>query len=91
MPRRVTSTEGPDPIDAHVGRRMGARRRELNLSMASLAEKLGITWQQVRKREEGINRMSAAAIYRTAAALSVPVSWLFDEIAERPEIEGHPI
>lgn len=82
MPRRTTTTEGPDPIDAHVGRRMEERRLALNLSLADLAQRLGVSWQQVRKRERGTNRMSAAAIYYTAAALDVPVTWLFDGIVE---------
>lgn len=41
----------PDAMDFVVGRRIGERRSALELSQAALAQRLGISPQQVQKYE----------------------------------------
>lgn len=55
------------------------RRRMLNLSQEKLAERLGITFQQVQKYERGTNRVGAGRLYQLARILQVPVSYFFPE------------
>jgi transcriptional regulator with XRE-family HTH domain len=67
----------PNLIDKHVGRRMRFRRKELKLSQEALAERLGVTFQQVQKYERGANRVSAGRLYEMARALDTTIAYFF--------------
>ena len=72
------------PIDEHVGARICARRKLLQLSQKQMAEKLGITFQQIQKYEKGVNRIGAGRLYTIASILGVDIDYFFDGIS--PEI-----
>lgn len=81
--RRARLESGaPNPIDVHVGSRIRLRRTLLGLSQEQLGDHLGITFQQVQKYERAGNRISASRIFDMARALSVPVSFFFDDMPE---------
>lgn len=65
-------------VDAHVGARMKLRRTLLGMSQTSLANALGVTFQQVQKYERGGNRVSASRLHDMCRVLDVPVSFFFD-------------
>ncbi len=65
-------------IDSHVGERVRLRRKLLGMSQASLAEALGITFQQIQKYEKGINRIGASRLLRMAEIFGVPVGFFFE-------------
>lgn len=65
-------------VDDHIGSRMRRRRAHLGMSQRTLAAAVGVTYQQVRKYELGINCISGGRLYMIAAALAVPVSFFFD-------------
>jgi transcriptional regulator with XRE-family HTH domain len=69
-------------LDVHFGEKLRARRVMMvpKLTQEELAEKLGISFQQVQKYETGVNRISAAMIIQIAAALNVDVQYFFDEL-----------
>ena len=67
-PRHRTSREGT-PVDAWVGARIAGRRQGLGLSQTALAERVGVSFQQIQKYETGINRISASRLYQIALAL----------------------
>lgn len=71
-------TKTPNPVDLHVGTRVRARRRQISITQQQLAERLGLTFQQVQKYERGANRVSASKLYECARALSVEPGWFFD-------------
>ena len=71
---------GIGPIDAHVGSRICARRRLLQLSQKQMAEKLGVTFQQVQKYEKGMNRIGAGRLYTIATILGVSVDYFFSDM-----------
>jgi transcriptional regulator with XRE-family HTH domain len=48
-----------DPIDAHVGRVLRARREQRGMSQTALGKAGGVSFQQVQKYETGKNRVSA--------------------------------
>ena len=77
----VQVEEGPNPVDVHVGSRIRLRRKILGMSQERLAEKLGLTFQQVQKYERGANRVSASKLYQTAQALQAPISYFFEGLA----------
>lgn len=54
------------------------RRGVMNMSQSSLAEMLGITFQQVQKYERGANRVSASRLFHLGQILAVPVEFFFD-------------
>lgn len=65
-------------VDYHVGTRLRLRRLELGMSQERLAEKLGITFQQIQKYERGTNRIGASRLHDIALALQVPISYFFE-------------
>lgn len=65
--------DGPDQIDVAVGARIRIRRRWLGFSQTTLANALGITFQQVQKYERGANRVSASMLVKIAAKLETTV------------------
>jgi transcriptional regulator with XRE-family HTH domain len=71
----------PDPVDVHVGNRIRARRLFLGMNQESLANALGLTFQQVQKYEGGANRVSASRLRQAAQILAVPVSYFFADLA----------
>jgi len=71
----------PHPIDVMVGKRIRMRRIQLGLSQTELGKKLGVTFQQVQKYENGANRVSCSRLYETSTALDVPISFFFMDSA----------
>jgi transcriptional regulator with XRE-family HTH domain len=69
----------PNPIDVHVGSRVRFRRMLLGMSQEKLAEKLGLTFQQIQKYEKGINRIGASRLFDLAQVLGVSVQFFYEE------------
>jgi transcriptional regulator with XRE-family HTH domain len=74
----------PDLIDVEVGQRIRIQRLAAGLSQSELAERIGVTFQQVQKYEKGMNRVGAGRLTNIARVLNVPVGSFFDG---REEIE----
>jgi transcriptional regulator with XRE-family HTH domain len=85
-------TAAPHPVDVHVGRAVRWRRKLRGLSQQALAERIGLTFQQVQKYETGANRISASALHAISGALEVPIAFFFDglpeTVAAAPETEA---
>ena len=79
--------ESANPIDVHVGDRVRRRRRALGVSQEQLADKLGLTFQQVQKYERGANRVSASKLYQIACALQASIAYFFEGLPDpiRPQ------
>src|SRR3989440_5116340 len=67
-----------DSRDAEVGRRVRSRRLECRFSQTELADRIGVTFQQVQKYEKGVNRIGAGRLQRISEALEVPITFFFD-------------
>lgn len=83
---RTTGRDGPDPIDVQVGVRIRALRRLTGMSQDTLATKLGLSFQQVQKYEQGTNRVSASMLVKTARALRCAPEELLPPLSE-PEVQ----
>jgi len=70
------------PVDVHIGQRVRLRRTMLGLSQESLAESLGLTFQQVQKYERGANRIGAGRLLEMANVLGVSISYFYDELTK---------
>lgn len=68
-------------IDRRLGQRVRTRRLEIGMSQEQLAEKLGVTFQQVQKYEKGVNRIAASRLHDIGVALDMSVAQIFDGIA----------
>jgi|JI6StandDraft_1071083.scaffolds.fasta_scaffold00116_62 transcriptional regulator with XRE-family HTH domain len=71
-------TKNPTLADQHVGRKLRWRRQELNLSQQELADRLGVTFQQIQKYERGANRVSAGRLFDLAQALETRIAYFYD-------------
>jgi transcriptional regulator with XRE-family HTH domain len=65
-------------VDAHVGALVRKRRIAIGMSQTTLAEAIGLTFQQVQKYEKGTNRIGASRLSEIANALQVPPTYFFD-------------
>ena len=70
-------TKSIDPIDRHVGARIRMQRLVSGMSQTTLGDKAGITFQQIQKYENGVNRIGAGRLQRIAEIFEVPVAALF--------------
>ncbi|TAN45702.1 MAG: XRE family transcriptional regulator [Nitrospirae bacterium] len=61
-----------------IGERIKKRRKELKISQEELAETLDVTYQQVQRYENGMNKLNVENIQVIAAALSVPATYFFE-------------
>lgn len=84
---------GRDEVDVYVGARIGLRRSALGLSQTALAQKLGISFQQVQKYETGQNRISASRLHHAAIALGASVESFFPpvETVRAPDDSWEPL
>lgn len=79
-------------IDRHVGKRIKAARLAANLSQTELGKKLGITFQQVQKYENGKNRISIGKLAVIADLLHLTVPWFLEGapgLAATADMNGH--
>lgn len=80
----MARTAAPDHIDAYVGARISLRRSALGLSQAALAQRIGVSFQQVQKYETGLNRISASRLHRVAVVLRTSVEMFFPPLDNAP-------
>lgn len=73
-------------VDRHVGARLRVQRLDLAMSQSELGEKLGVSFQQVQKYEQGSNRVGASRLFQLGAVLGVPVSYFFEGL----DADGQP-
>ena len=66
-------------LELAIGARMRTRRRQLGLSQSELADKLGVSFQQVQKYERGANRVAASTLVAASLALGTTVAWMVGE------------
>jgi transcriptional regulator with XRE-family HTH domain len=82
----------PASIDAHVGRRLRARRRQLKLKQGDLALALEVSIQQVHKYETAKSSLPAGRLLRLSRALGVSPAYFFDgleaDAGERPTVRA---
>ena len=72
-------------IDFFVGQRILMRRNLLGWDQKKLADKLGISFQQLQKYEQGKNRISASRLWDISRALGVPIDFFFYDVEESPK------
>jgi len=77
-------------VDRHVGSRLRTRRTMLGMSQSTLAEAVGLTFQQVQKYERGTNRISASKLYQFGQIVGVPVAFFFEGLGAKQTADREP-
>jgi transcriptional regulator with XRE-family HTH domain len=72
------ATRKSGPLDAMVGAKIRMLRINRGMSQTGLAERIGVTFQQVQKYERGANRVGASRLSQVASVLGVSVGELFE-------------
>ncbi|WP_051293097.1 helix-turn-helix domain-containing protein [Citrifermentans bremense] len=62
-----------------IGQKLREFRLQAGLTQEQLAERLGITFQQVQKYERGATKLNLVKLQQAAEALKIPVSAFFEE------------
>ena len=73
----------PGSLDLMLGDRIRMFRVHRGVSRMMLAERIGVTFQQVQKYERGTNRVGASRLSVIASALGVSVGELFESSEAR--------
>jgi transcriptional regulator with XRE-family HTH domain len=72
-------------IDALIGSNLRSIRSQKGLTQENLAERLGLTFQQIQKYERGINRISCSTLYLISKKLDVPLLSFFNGLYPNTE------
>ncbi|WP_372785733.1 helix-turn-helix domain-containing protein [Phenylobacterium sp.] len=81
-------------INSEVGRRLRSRRRLMDMSQKEVAQRCGLTFQQIHKYESGVNRISVAKLILLAHALDLPASYFLEGLGvglDRNAVTGPPV
>lgn len=65
-------------IDKHIGERLKQIRKQKGMTQEDLAEKLGISFQQIQKYENGKNRISFSNMVELSRYLNVSLDSFLD-------------
>jgi len=71
-----------EDVEKHIGQQIKMLRISNKMSQKALAEKLGITYQQVQKYETGMNRISVARVWQFCQIFSVKPDFLFKNLLD---------
>ena len=80
---KAKSQKSPLPKDIQIGQRIRAQRLNSGMSQTDLADRLGVTFQQVQKYEKGVNRVGAGRLEQIAEAIGVTAAFFFDGAGDR--------
>ncbi len=67
-----------EQVDKLVGQNISIFRKAKGISQTELGNSIGVTFQQVQKYENGVNRVSSSRLAKIAKTLDAPISSFFD-------------
>jgi CheY-like chemotaxis protein/DNA-binding XRE family transcriptional regulator len=71
------NNENQKDLDIYIGKRLREKRQKLSLTLTDLAEKLGVSHQQIQKYEQAQSRIAAITLYQLGEILGVEPSYFF--------------
>jgi transcriptional regulator with XRE-family HTH domain len=79
-------------VKLSIGKTIREARIASNLSQMKLAEKVGLSYQQIQKYEKGASELSLTRLFQIAEALELPLDTFFRRkeltVAEPPSLYG---
>lgn len=73
-------------INKNIGEKLRQMRRYLGLSQMELAERVGISFQQIQKYEKGITNISVTRLRQVSEALGTNIGVFLEPEIEVPKI-----
>lgn len=67
-------------VDTHIGNKISSLRLDRGFSRQQLAEKINITQQQLKKYEDGENRVTIGRLILIAKALETPLEYFYKDL-----------
>lgn len=64
-------------LKKHIGEKLRLMRIEQNITQRQLAEKIGVTYQQLQKYERGLNNITASKLFLISQVLKRPITDFF--------------
>jgi transcriptional regulator with XRE-family HTH domain len=80
VPKRVIRAREASDLDKLVGHNIRIQRLDRGMTQTELARAIGVTFQQIQKYENGVNRVGSGRLFKIAETLRTPVSALFDGV-----------
>jgi transcriptional regulator with XRE-family HTH domain len=77
-----------DAVDVHVGRNIRIFRNDRGMSQTELADKIGVTFQQVQKYESGMNRVGSGRLFKIAKIFNLPIGALFEGANQPVDVQS---
>lgn len=78
--------------DKKIGRLIKGFRKAGNMSQMNLADRVGVSYQQIQKYEKGISKISIERLEQISGALGIPINLFFkpekETVSEISEIYG---
>ncbi len=71
--------------DIFIGKKIRLRRKMLKMSQKTLGQHLGVTFQQIQKYENGLNRVSAGRLKEIADILNVPLVFFYADTSAKQQ------
>ena len=65
-------------IDKKIGKKIRQMRKALGLSQIALAERIGISFQQIQKYEKGTSKISVLRLQQISEALDTNINTFFE-------------
>jgi transcriptional regulator with XRE-family HTH domain len=78
-------------IDRKIGEKIREIRKGWGLSQIELAERVGVSFQQIQKYEKGSTRISIMRLMQIAVALGVPITQFFEKDEAPFHLSDHPV
>jgi len=75
-------------IEKHIGKQMKMLRMANKLSQKQLAEKMDVTYQQIQKYENGLNRTSVSRLWQICNIFSISPNFLFENILDDSDVKS---
>jgi transcriptional regulator with XRE-family HTH domain len=73
-------------LDKTIGTKIRQIRKSWGVSQIELAERMGISFQQIQKYEKGSTRISVMRLKQISDALGVPITSFFEEGKKVPRV-----
>jgi transcriptional regulator with XRE-family HTH domain len=75
-------------IDKKIGKKIRQIRKALGLSQIVLAERIGISFQQIQKYEKGASKISVFRLQQISAALDTNINTFFEAKESALQVSG---
>ncbi len=78
-------------INKKIGQRIQEIRKQWGISQIELAERVGVSFQQIQKYEKGITRISVTRLQQVSDALGMDITSFFQAEELSPRVSDLPL